>query len=424
MLKGRLSVKKIERLTKPGAAPGRYGDGGNLFLQVPKREGKRGETWSGAPSWLFRYARGGKERMLGLGPLHTWGLDEARERARELRQQLGRGIDPLAARKAQRAKQEAERAKTVTFKEVAEQYYEAHRDHWRNEKHAAQFLRTLETYAYPHIGRLAVSDIDTGLVLKCIEPHWKSKTETADRVRNRIERVLDFATVRGLRTGDNPARWRGHLSEALPKRAKTKDARHHPALPYAEIPAFMAKLRERTGTAARALEFLILTCARTGEVTGARWQEIDLDKRIWTVPAGRIKAGREHRVPLSDRAIEILKLVPRERGDDHVFIGPTPGRGLSNMAMSALLDRMGAATVTVHGFRSSFRDWAAETTNHPREVCEMALAHVVGDAVERAYQRGDMFEKRRRLARDWATYCASPPRRKPVSGDNIVALHG
>jgi integrase len=256
-----------------------------------------------------------------------------------------------------------------------------------------------------------VAAIDTGLVLKCIEPIWQQKTETASRVRGRIESVLDWATVRGYRTGDNPARWKGHLAEVLPARSQIQKPNHHAALPFAEVPEFVAALTKREGVAARALEFTILTAARTGEVIGARWEEIDTAAKLWTVPAGRIKGGREHRVPLSDRVLDVLRALPTERGNDFVFIGP-------NMALAAVLKRMARDDITVHGFRSTFRDWAAERTNYPNHVVEMALAHVVGNKVEAAYRRGDLFDKRRRLMGEWARYCTTPL----AKGNNVVAI--
>jgi integrase len=255
---------------------------------------------------------------------------------------------------------------------------------------------------------LPVASIDTGLVLKVVEPIWQDKTETASRVRGRIESVLDWATVRGYGTGENPARWKGHLAEVLPARGRIAKPEHHPALPYADIGAFLVKLRERDALAAKALEFTVLTAARTGEVIGARWDELNLAEKVWTIPAGRMKGGRAHRVPLAGRALEILAELQREEDNDFVFIGPAARGGLSNMAMAAVLKRMGHAGITVHGFRSTFRDWAAERTSFPNHVVEMALGHVIGDKVEAAYRRGDLFEKRRKLAAAWADYCSRP----------------
>lgn len=396
-----LRVAKAKRV-------GRYGDGQGLYLQV---------TNAGVKSWLLRFERNGRERWMGLGPLHTFSLKEARDRARKARQQLLDGIDPLDARKAERAAQALEAARALTFDEATRQYFDQHERKWRNAKHRQQFLNTLATYAFPKIGRLSVAAIDTGLVLKCLEPIWHEKTETANRVRSRIESVLDWATVRGYRHGDNPARWKGHLDNVLPARGQIQKTNHHAALPYADLPAFMTALKQREGVAARALEFTILTAARTGEVIGATWDEIDLTAKVWTVPAGRIKGGREHRVPLSDRAVAILKSLPCEDRNKFVFIGPRTG-GLSNMAMASVLDRMGCGDVTVHGFRSTFRDWAAESTGYPNHVVEMALAHVIGDKVEAAYRRGDLFDKRRKLMGDWAKFCAT----KPVIAADVIPL--
>jgi integrase len=392
MLSMALTAIKVAKATKPG----RYSDGQGLYLQVSK---------TGVKSWLLRYERYGRERWMGLGPLHTISLKDARDRAHHARRQLLDGIDPLDARKAARAAQALEAARSLTFEEAARQYFDAHERKWRNAKHRQQFLNTLQTYTFPKIGKFPIGAIDTGLVLKCIEPIWQNKTETASRVRARIEGVLDWATVRGYRRGDNPARWKGHLDNVLPARGQLQKPNHHAALNYTELPAFMAALGEREGVAARALEITILNAARTGEVIGATWEEIDLVAKIWTVPADRIKGGKEHRVSLSDRAVEILRALPQEAGNNFVFIGQKGG-GLSNMAMASVLARMQHTGITVHGFRSTFRDWAAERTSYPNHVVEMALAHVVGNKVEAAYRRGDLFDKRRRLMTDWARYCA------------------
>jgi integrase len=390
-----LTAKRVAKLLK---RPGRHPDGDNLYLRVSR---------PGKASWLLRYERAGRERMLGLGPIATISLGEARERAKAARQQLLDNIDPVDQKRAQRAQRALVAAKAMTFREAAQAYFDQHEKSWKNAKHRAQFLSTMETYVYPRIGNLPVGGIDTGLVLKCIEPIWGDKTETASRVRGRIENVLGWATVRDYRQGDNPARWKNHLAEVLPKRGKVAKVEHHSALPYSEIPGFIADLRKQKGIAARALEFAILTAARTGEVIGAKWDEID--GKTWTVPAGRMKASRLHKVPLSDRAIEILSEVHTEEGNGHVFIGPSNGAGLSNMAMAGVLKRMKRDDTTVHGFRSTFRDWAAETTNFPNHVVEQALAHVIGDKVEAAYRRGDLFAKRKALMDAWAAFCAKPP---------------
>lgn len=401
-----LTVKQVAKLTEPG----RYFDGNGLVLQIVSETNR---------SWLFRYQRNGKERWLGLGPLHTIDLVEARERARKARQQLLDGVDPIDARKAEKSERELAAAKALSFEAAANAYHRQHEKKWKNQKHRAQFLSSLKEYAFPVIGKLSVAAIDTGLVLKCIEPIWQQKTETANRVRGRIEAVLGWAKVRGYRSGDNPAQWKGHLAEVLPARSSIAKVEHHPALPYGQLPEFMTALALREGIAARALEFTVLTAARTGETIGARWNEINLTDRIWTVPANRIKGGKEHRVPLSAIAMGILEALPIERGNQYVFIGPNKGSGLSNMAMASVLKRMEREDITVHGFRSSFRDFAAERTNFENHVVEMALAHVIGSKVEAAYRRGDLFDKRVKLMDQWARYCTSPP---VGSSDNVTPL--
>jgi integrase len=400
-----LTQKRIEKLNTPG----RYSDGHQLYLQVQSRTNK---------SWLFRYTFDGRERFMGLGPLHTIDLEEARERARLARKTLLDGADPLAVRAAEAAQRALEAARTITFEAAAKSYYEGHEASWKNAKHRQQFWNTLKAYVFPKIGKLPVADIDTGLVLKCIEPIWQDKTETANRTRGRIEAVLDWATVRGYRKGDNPARWRGHLSEVLPARGRIQKTNHHPALPIDEVPAFMTALREQQGVGARALEFTILTAARTAETVGARWSEIDFANATWTIPSGRMKASKEHRVPLSKPALQILHGVPREKNNPFIFIGSYKS-GLSNMAMAATLQRMDRSDITVHGFRATFRTWAGERTAHPGDVIEQSLAHSIGSKVERAYARGDLFTKRARLMADWARYCAS---RSSEAGAKVVAI--
>jgi integrase len=400
-----LSVKAVAQIDKPGWHA--VGDG--AYLQFSKK---------GTRSWLFRYKHNGKARAMGLGPFGLVSLAEAREKARQARKLLLDGIDPLDAKAAKLRQAALEAAKAVTFKQAAERYIKSHAAGWRNPKHKAQWSATLATYAYPVFGNLAVADVDTTLVLKALEPIWATKPETASRVRGRIESVLDWAKVQGLREGENPARWRGHLDQALPARSKVRKVEHHAALPYVELPAFMIDLRKREGVAARALEFAILTAARTGEVLGATWDEIDFDNRLWTIPAERMKGKRDHRVPLSDRAVELLNGMPRAEGNPYVFPGAREGMPLSNMALLMMLRRMNRDDLTAHGFRSTFRDWAAETTDYPGELVEMALAHTVSSKTEAAYRRGDMLDKRRRLMDDWAGYCASEPRQ-----GNVVPLH-
>lgn len=392
---GKLSALAVSRAKEPGM----YCDGGGLFLRV-------GPT--GARSWVFRYMLARKRRDMGLGPLHAFSLAEARVRAQECRKLLADGIDPLAAREAARDAARLEAARAISFRQCAEAYIEAHAPGWKNAKHGDQWRNTLAAYAYPVIGELPVNTVDTGLVMKVLEPVWSTKTETASRVRGRMEAVLDWATVRGHRQGDNPARWRGHLDHLLPARSKVQRVEHHAALPYEEIGDFMAELRGQGGTSAKALELLILTATRTSETIGATWAEIDLAAKAWTIPAARMKAGREHRVPLSPRAVDLLTEMKKAgQGDAYVFPGPKPKSSLSNMALLALLKRMGRTDLTAHGFRSTFRDWCAERTSFPRDVAEMALAHAIGDKVEAAYRRGDLYEKRTRLMEAWATYCAT-----------------
>jgi integrase len=399
-----LTAKTVEKLKRPG----RYGDGHGLYLQVLSPSNR---------SWLLRFERNGRERWMGLGPLHTFTLKEARERARKARQQLADGIDPLVAKQEQAAQQRLEAAKAMTFGQCVEQYLETHDLAWKNQKHAAQWRMTLTKYCKV-ISNLPVKDIDTDLVLRVLSPLWKTRTETAKRLRGRIERVLAWAKGRGLRSGENPARWDGHLDEMLAAPGKVAPVRHHPALPFTELPAFLTELRQREGISAKALEFLILTAARTGEVMGARWSEIDLAAKVWTIGAERMKARKEHKVPLSDRAVKILQSLPREDGNPYLFIGGKKGAPLSNMAMLELMKGMRPGYVP-HGFRSTFRDWAAERTNYPNHVIEMALAHKIGDKVEAAYRRGDLFDKRRKLMDAWSQYCTA----KPVeAGAKVVAL--
>ncbi|MES0024959.1 MULTISPECIES: integrase arm-type DNA-binding domain-containing protein [unclassified Mesorhizobium] len=393
----KLSAIKVERIDKVG----RYGDGGGLWLQVSKVD--KNVT----KSWLFRYTRNGKARQMGLGSFNTFGLKEARERATKARQAVADGIDPIEARRSQRAAALAEEAKQITFAAAAEHYIKAHKSGWKNDKHADQWTATIETYANPTIGKLPVSLIETAHIIKVLKPIWQSKTETASRVRGRIEKILGWATVSGFRSGDNPARWKGHLSEILPARSKVAKVRHHAALAYADVPAFMARLRALDSISARALEFTVLTAARTGEAIGVRREEVDFKSKLWTVPAERMKADKEHRVPLTDRTVEILQTVPEIEGNPFFFPGARDRQPLSNMAMLGLLKGMdGTASLTVHGFRSAFRDWCSEQTNYLPELAEAALAHSLKDKTEAAYKRGDALAKRRKLMEAWAGYCA------------------
>lgn len=397
----RLSPVKVAKASKPGM----YADGAGLYLHVGPTGGK---------SWIYRFMLEGKAREMGLGPLHTIGLADARQLALEARKQRLAGVDPLAARKAQRDAQRLATAKAITFQACAEKYIAANRAAWRNAKHTDQWGSTLKTYAYPVIGNLPVAEIDTGHVTKILEPIWTKKAETASRVRGRIESILDYATTHRWRDGANPARWRGHLEHVLPKRSKVARVQHHAALPWKQISAFMSDLAIQDGTAALGLRFAILTAARTGEVVGARWDEIDTRGALWTIPAERMKAGREHRIPLSEGALAVLREAAKVRQSDDptafVFPGAKSKSPLSNMAMLALLRRMKRDDLTTHGFRSTFRDWAAET-GRAADIAEAALAHVVGDKTVAAYQRGDLLERRRRLMSDWAAFCAN---RSPV----------
>jgi integrase len=405
---GRLTALKVDKTKQPGM----YADGGGLYLRVTK---------DGTKNWVFRFMLNGRPRWMGMGPLHTISLAEARARAAECRKQRHDGIDPIDARRAGRQQARLDAARTITFNECAAKYIASHGTGWRNEKHAAQWEATLATYAEPVIGRLSVQAIDTALVLKVIEPLWTTKPETAGRLRGRIESILDWAKVGGYRGGENPARWRGHLDKLLPARSKVRKVKHHAALSYSELPSFLVKLREQDGTAARALEFTILTVARTGESISATWDEINIREKVWIIPAERMKAGREHRVPLTAHALRILEELKPAQGPEAriIFAGAKAGRPLSNMAFLMLLRRMGRGDLTAHGFRSSFRDWAAERTNFPSEVVEMALAHAVGSKVEQAYRRGDLFERRRRMMAAWATFCAAP---KQANLSNVTTL--
>jgi integrase len=391
-----LSAKRVARLK--GA--GRYHDGlvRGLWLQI---------TDSGARSWILRYELHGKERMMGLGSASDFTLKEARDRARSARQLLADGIDPLADKHAKAAAAKAAAAKAMTFAQATLAYLSQHEGKWRSAAHRNDVVSSLQTYAIPIIGGMDIASIDLPQVLRVIEPHWKTKTVTMDRVRGRIQAVLDWATVRKHRSGDNPARWSGFLDQILPAPRMIAPVKHHSALDYREVPAFMASLRADDSIAARALEFLILSAARSGEVRGATWDEIDLDNATWTIPASRMKGRREHRVPLTRPALDLLRALPREHNNNHVFVGPTAGRGMNKMAMARV---MGRRDVTIHGFRSAFSDWAHESTAHSTHAIELALAHAVGDATERAYRRKDMVTKRARLMADWAKYCASPTR--------------
>jgi integrase len=417
-LSGKLTAKRVAKLLSKGEL-GNFHDGNGLRLEIRS---------ANSASWVSRYELNGREHWMGLGPVRAFSLAEARERNRKLvRQKLADGIDPLTERKAARAAERAAAAKTVTFTAAAESFIAGHASKWRSAMHARQWTATLKSYVYPIIGALSVSDIDVPLVLKVLGQHiaaapagsfWATRTETASRVRGRIEMVLDWATARGLRTGDNPASWKT-IGKVLPSRAAKPV--NHPALPYAELPAFVAELAKREGVAAKALLFTILTSARSGETLGSKWSgEINLAAKTWTVPASRMKSGTEHIVPLSPPVIDLLTRLPREPGNDFVFIGSRSGRGVSHDAMFGMLATLGRGDLTVHGFRSSFRDWAAEQTAFSHDVCEAALAHTTGDASERAYRRTKQLPRRRQLMDAWATYCMTAP--VAAAGGNVVGF--
>jgi integrase len=394
---GKLSPTKMTALVRAGSRD-THSDGGNLYLQV---------TGPGTASWLFRYtvrgtgSAGGKQKMryLGLGPIHTVGLADARLKAKEMRQQLLDGIDPGV----QRLQAKDAALSALSFDEVAELYIKAHEASWRSSIHARQWRASLQNYVSPVVGSLPVAVIGTAEVMQVLDPIWRTKSETASRVRQRIESVLDYAQARNWRRGDNPARWRGHLANLLPPKEKVAPVQHHPAMGSAAVPEFMRMLAGRQGMAAKTLTFLILTAGRSAEVRHATWAEIDLAGATWTVPAARTKAAREHRVPLAEQALAVLRSIRPDAPEPDVllFPGAKIGRPLSDVALAKLLP----PETTCHGFRATFRTWAGETTGYPREVVEMALAHRLGDAVEQAYARGDLFQRRRQLMIDWASFC-------------------
>lgn len=408
------------------AKPGYWLDADGLYLQVSK---------SGAKSWIYRYQLNGRRREMGLGSAELVNAKDARRRASEARRLLLDKIDPVEHRKQQLAAAAVRAAEiaagAVTFKKVALEYIEEKRAGWKNAKHASQWQNTLESYAYPVMGDVPIADVDTEMVLQAVRPIWRTKTETATRVRNRIERVLAYARVKGYRKGDNPATWTGHLQELLPKPTDVRTVKPHPALPYKDMPTFMGALRKAEGIAARALEFAILTASRSKPVREATWDQFDMIERKWTISATGMKGKKEHTVPLSDYLMQLLEALPRYPGEPLLFPSPTGGK-LSNAALQAVIKRMHAAEleagragymdpklgkiVTPHGFRSSFKDWSSEVTHYPGEMSEMALAHTIGDKVEAAYRRGDMFEKRRQMMEDWATWCA------PKTGASVTTL--
>jgi len=392
----RLSTASLRR-----NEPGLFFDGGGLALQVtPARDGD-----GFSRSWIFRWTRDGRTRSMGLGSVFTVSLAEAREAALQCRKLLMTGVDPIVHRDRERSATVAAAAKHMTFEQAAGAYITAHRAEWRSQQHAAEWPASLRKHVYPTMAKVDVAAIDTALVVRALRPVWESAPETASRLRGRIEAILDWSTVAGLRQGDNPARWQGHLEHLLAAPAKRR-VNHLAAMPWRDVPAFMAKLRAADTVAAKAMEFVILTAARRGEVRFATWSEVDLDHATWTIPAARMKAGKEHRVPLSVRSVEILREMKTTATGEHIF----PGRNgpLGESAFEHLLKKLGHGDVTLHGFRSSFRTWASEQTAFAHDVIEQALAHTVGTTVERAYKRTDLFERRRRLMDAWADFCRRP----------------
>lgn len=430
-----LTAIEVKRLAHPGfKGHAKFFVGGvpGLLLQI---------TEGGGRSWQLRATVAGKRRVIGLGSYPTVSLAHARDLARDALDMIRRGLDPVEERKAARAALAAARARGMTFDEAVRKFLATKTAEFGNAKHAAQWGSTLARFASPALGKMLVADIRVADVQRALAPIWTEKTETAARLRGRIEAVLAWATVNGHREGDNPARWKGNLDAILPKPAKVANKGNHPALALDDAPAWFAALRTREGIAARALEFLALTAARSGEVRGATWAEIDLAAGIWTIPAGRMKAGREHRVPLTAEAVALLEGLYLEAGNSHVFPAPRGG-ALSDMTLSAVMRRMHEAELKAardageaeegagwrdprskrpavpHGLRSTFRDWAAERTDYPREMAELALAHDVGSAVERAYRRGDMVERRRAMMAAWGRFL------RGEAGERVVPLRG
>jgi integrase len=408
--------EKLKPASVKHLGPGMHGDGDGLWLRVVTKERR---------SWLFRYQRHGKAREMGLGGFPDVSLADARDKAQAVRKQLANGIDPIDQRAAERQAEATEQAHATTFAEAAKAYIEANETGWRSGKSAQQWRNSLATYAEPVLGKMACTAIETGDVLKVLQPIWAAKPETATRVRRRIEAVLSFAKVRGWRSGENPAVWRGHLQNTLPARGKVAPVVHYAALDWRKAPAFMAELQAREGMGARALAFAILTAARSGEVRGARWSEIDFDRAEWTIPAERMKAGQPHRVPLSEPALALLREQAKLKdGSGLVFLGQRKHVPMSDMTLTAVLRRMGRGDLTAHGFRSTFRDWAAEATHHPNHVVEQALSHAIASAVEAAYRRGDLIAKRQTLMDDWAAFLCRQPADVVPLADKRAELAG
>lgn len=400
---GKLTTKGVQKLIR-ASKPSLTNDGDGLYLKIGKR---------GGASWIYRFRWDGKLRDMGLGSSSDISLSEARELATVNRKMVKQGVNPLDAR----IEEEKAVEKAVTFTTCAARYIKAHRRSWRNAKHARQWISTLKTYARPKIGKKAVDEISTQDVLEVLKPIWTSKNETAKRVQGRIENILDYAAAHGYRDAVNPARWRGHLDKLLAKPSRVQKVNHHPAMPYDQVADFLKAVQEYSSMSSKALQFLILTAARTSEVLNAEWDEIDLENATWTIPADRMKANREHRVPLSKQALQLLSNLPRVQGNLYVFPGMKHSRPLSNMALLQFMRGMGygpsgeKGNYVPHGFRSSFRDWTGEVTSYPRDVAEMALAHTIENKVEAAYRRGDLFEKRKMMMQDWSDYIL--PFKKP-----------
>lgn len=399
---GKLSVKGIESIERAGV-PGMTNDGDGLYFKVRK---------GGGTSWIFRYRQDKKLRDMGLGAYPEISLAKARELAFDARKRIAQGQDPIEQRRedAEAIKQEAKLAeqKAITFAELVAEYIESHQAGWKNVKHGQQWQNTLSTYAFPIIGELPPSQITTDHLLEILRPIWTNKTETASRVRNRVELVWKFAKARGLCHGENPALWRGHLDALLPRPSKVKTVKHHEAMPYQDVPQFMVKLENVNSMSARALELIILTACRSGEALGATWDEIDMVERLWDIPEGRMKGEKAYTIPLCNRVMELLKSLPRVKSNPHVFPGARSGRPVSAQAVYNTTKLHGGETITIHGFRSSFRDWAADNTNAQREVIEMSLAHVVAQGAEAAYWRSKILNKRRVLMEDWASFATQP----------------
>lgn len=404
LLMAHLKQRQIDSLIKAGKA-GSHSDGGGLILRL---NGK------GSANWLHRYQMNGKRRDMGLGSYPIVSLADARAKVAEARKLIADGKDPITERDRQAALRAYQAASGVTFEQVAAYYLDSNLESWKNAKHRYQWQSTLSTYVYPVIGHKSIQDVTTEDVLKILNPIWLEKPETASRVRGRVEIILNAAKVRGLRTGDNPAAWRGHLEGVLAKRNKSQQVKHHAAMPFDDLPNFMQELKQQIAYSAKALQFLILTACRTSEVCNATWNEIDLDAQVWTIPAERMKAGQAHRIPLTPSMVDLLESLHRD-GSPFLFRGQDSNKPISTGTMAALLRRMGYNQYTVHGFRSTFRDWAGECTHHPRDVCEQALAHTLESKTEASYRRGDSFNKRRVLMEEWCVFATTP-----VDNSNLV----